>query len=103
MYAGRRSEGETGRIMRDSELPIVDPFPEEDLVPSPGGWRYPESERPGWDWVPPGGAFPLLDRMPLWLRLMYRLPLVDRKAHVHMWFRGGFLVLPPGHSWLQEM
>jgi hypothetical protein len=40
--------------------------------------------------------------MPLWIRVLYRTPLADRRAHELMWWRGGFLVLPPGHPWLDH-
>ena len=82
--------------------PTDQPFPEQDLVPSPGGWDPPPSQRPGWDWVPPGGARPIPKAMPWWIRMLYRTPILDRRAHVLMWHRGGFLVLPPGHAWLAE-
>jgi hypothetical protein len=38
-------------------------------VPSPGGWIPPEGTRSGWNWVPPKGAVPRLDRMPGWVRV----------------------------------
>lgn len=51
---------------RDASVKIVIPtaFPEQDLVPSPGGWDPPPGLRPGWDWVPPGGARPTPQAMP---------------------------------------
>lgn len=73
-------------------------FPEEDLVPSPAGWQPPAGSRPGWDWVPPVGARPSPDVMPWWIRVLYRTPLLDRRARELMWQRGGFLVLPPDHD-----
>ena len=78
------------------------PFPEQDLVPSPGGWDPPPGQRPGWDWVPPGGARPTPKAMPRWIRMLYQTPILDRRAHELMWHRGGFLVLPPGHPWLAK-
>ena len=84
-----------------SEFGAEAPFPEEDLVPSPAGWTPPAGCRPGWNWVPPGGAAPRPDSMPSWLRMMYRTHTLDRRAHELMWERGGFLVLPPGH-WLER-
>jgi hypothetical protein len=76
-----------------------DRFPSEDLVRSPGGWASPPGCRPGWNWVPAGGAIPRPDLMPWRVRLLYSVPLLDRYAHEVMWNRGGFLVLPPGHPW----
>lgn len=64
-------------------------------VPSPGGWSVPDGVRPGWDWTPSGGARPRLDRLPLWARLWYRTPVLDRSAHVWMWSHGGWDVVPP--------
>ena len=55
----------------------------------------PPGVRAGWNWVPPDGATPRLDRMPWWVRLWYRTPLVDRYAHAWMWHNGGWDVLPP--------
>lgn len=73
---------------------------ETDQVPSPGGWDPPHGVRPGWDWTPPWmGASPTPERMPLWVRLLYRLPFVDRYAHMWMWSHGGFMVFPPDHPW----
>jgi hypothetical protein len=85
-----------------SDIGTDDAFPEEDLLPSPAGWTPPPGSRPGWEWVPPGGATPRPDLMPRWLKLMYRTPILDRRAHELMWERGGFLVLPPGHAWLRR-
>lgn len=79
------------------------PYPGGDEIPSPGGWEVPEGRRPGWDWVPPGGATHCLDEMPLWLRILYRTPVLDRRAYEMMWWRGGFRVLPPGHRWLDAL
>ncbi|MEM8618960.1 MAG: hypothetical protein AAGF73_04495 [Actinomycetota bacterium] len=83
--------------------PRTDRFPEEDLVPSPGGWDVPDGVRAGWDWVPPGGARPTPEVMTRGIRLLYRTPLLDRYAHEVMWFGGGFLVLPPDHWWFEGM
>lgn len=80
--------------------PVVGDFPEKDVVPSPGGWQAPDHKRPGWDWVPPGGARPIPHAMVWWIRLLYRTPFLDRRAHILMWKSGGFLVLPPDHPWL---
>jgi hypothetical protein len=51
--------------------------------------------RAAWDWLPPGGATARTDRVPVWLRILYRTPFVDRYAHEWMWFRGGWDVAPP--------
>jgi hypothetical protein len=64
-------------------------------VVSPGGWLVPPGRKPGWDWTPPGGATPRLDRMPRTVRVLYRTPFVDRYAHQRMWWRGGWDVDPP--------
>src|SRR5262245_15130983 len=48
---------------------------------------------------PPSGAQPVPERMPLWVRVWYRLPLVDPFAHEWMWSHGGFLVFPPDHPY----
>lgn len=86
----------------EEALTDIDPFPEEDLVPSPGGWVPPVGCRPGWNWVPRGGTIAAPDRMARWIQLLYRMPFVDRYAHEVMWNRGGFLVLPPGHRWFDR-
>jgi hypothetical protein len=65
-------------------------------VHSPGGWVPPSQARPGWGWAPEGGATPRPDRMPMWLRIAYRSPFLDRVAYSWMWLRGGWDVLPPG-------
>ncbi|GAB3659889.1 hypothetical protein GCM10027589_21250 [Actinocorallia lasiicapitis] len=62
--------------------------------PSPAGWAPPPGTRPGWNWLPPGGATPRPDRMPTWLRLCYATPFLDRCAHTWMWHRGGWDVHP---------
>ena len=79
-----------------------DSIPDRDLVRSPGGWEPPEGAVPGWEWVPPCGATPRPDLMPLWVRTIYKVPLIDRVAHQVMWQRGGFLVLPPSHEWFRR-
>jgi hypothetical protein len=64
-------------------------------VVSPGGWHVPPGRKPGWDWTPPGGATPRLDRMPRTVRVLFRTPFIDRYAHQLMWWRGGWDVDPP--------
>jgi hypothetical protein len=71
------------------------PPPEPKRVPSPGGWNPPSGVRPGWNWVPPGGAVPRVDLMPRWVRLWYHTPFIDRFAHTWIWRRGGWEVVPP--------
>jgi hypothetical protein len=66
-------------------------------VPSPGGWMAPADVRPAWNWTPPPGITPRLDRVALWVRLWYGTPLADRSAHVWMWYHGGWDVVPPGN------
>ncbi len=68
---------------------------ETDATPSPGGWQPPRDRLPGWDWAPPSGIRPRLERVPHWVRLWYRAPFVDRYAHAWMWRHGGWDVLPP--------
>jgi hypothetical protein len=64
-------------------------------VASPGGWRPPAGVLPAWNWSPPCGLTPRLDRVPLWARLWYGAPLVDRYAHAWLWQHGGWDVVPP--------
>jgi hypothetical protein len=33
---------------------------------------------PAWNWLPPAGANPRLDLVPLWVRAWYQLPFIDR-------------------------
>jgi hypothetical protein len=68
---------------------------EAEAVPSPGGWQPPDGVLPGWSWAPRGGLSPRLDRVPAWVRLWYKAPLVDRYAHAWMWSHGGWDVQPP--------
>ncbi|GAA5000755.1 hypothetical protein GCM10023317_32750 [Actinopolymorpha pittospori] len=65
-------------------------------VASPGGWTAPEGTIPPWDWTPPTGARLHLHRMPLWVRIWFYVPFLDRYANRWMWYRGGWDVLPPG-------
>lgn len=71
------------------------PPPEPRRIPSPGGWTAPSGVRPGWSWVPPGGAVPRADLMPRWVRVCNHTPFVDRFAHAWMWSHGGWEVVPP--------
>src|SRR5690349_24517354 len=64
-------------------------------VPSPGGWEAPAATMPGWNWTPPGGLRPRLERVPRWARVSYRLPFIDRYVHVWMWRHGGWDVDAP--------
>jgi hypothetical protein len=64
-------------------------------VPSPGGWTAPRDVLPAWNWAPPSGMTPRLDRSPRWVRLWYRVPFADRYAHAWMWRHGGWDVVPP--------
>ena len=67
----------------------------EPLEVSPGRWVAPPGRRPAWNWVPDGhGIRPRLDAVPLWVRLWYRTPFVDRFAYVWMWHHGGWWVHP---------
>src|SRR5215469_7246661 len=64
-------------------------------VPSPGGWSAPAGVRPAWNWTPPPGISPRLDRAPWWARVWYSTPLADRYAHAWLWYHGGWDVVPP--------
>jgi len=67
-----------------------------EVVPSPGGWHPPPGTRPAWNWIPPEhGLSPRMDRVPWWVRLWYRAPILDRFAHAWMWDHGGWDVVPP--------
>ena len=71
---------------------------ETEAMPSPAGWQPPAGERPAWQWVPPCGLRVRLDRVPFWVRLWYKTPVVDRYACSWMWTHGGWDVLPPTAS-----
>ena len=62
---------------------------------SPGHWTVPPGKRPGWEWLPEQGAWPLLRPMPWWVRIWYRTPFIDRYAYEWMWWHGGWAVLEP--------
>jgi hypothetical protein len=64
-------------------------------VLSPGGWSPPPGVLPAWNWLPPEGGRPRLDLVPLWVRVWYGLPFIDRYAHAWMWQRGAWEVRPP--------
>jgi hypothetical protein len=64
-------------------------------VPSPAGWAVPPGVRPAWNWTPPSGLAPRLDRAPRWVRWWYRTPLLDRYAHAWMWWHGAWDVEAP--------
>jgi hypothetical protein len=36
------------------------------------------------------------------VRVLYRLPFIDHYGHELMWRHCGFLILPPGHPWLDR-
>jgi hypothetical protein len=59
---------------------------------SPGSWQVPAGERPGWSWVPSQGAMANPRSMPMWVRLWYVAPFVDRYAYEWMWWHGGWAV-----------
>jgi hypothetical protein len=75
---------------------------EPGLVLSPGGWSPPPGKVPAWNWLPPEGASPRLDLVPLWVRAWHQLPFIDRYAHAWMWRHGAWEIRPPemepGHS-----
>ena len=64
-------------------------------IPSPGGWSAPAGLRPAWNWTPPPGVEPRLDRAPWWARAWYGTPLADRYAYAWLWYHGGWDVVPP--------
>lgn len=49
-----------------------------------------------WDWTPPKGGSPRLRAMPVWVRIWYAMPFVDRWAHAWMWRHGEWWVRPRG-------
>ncbi|MBO2460648.1 hypothetical protein [Actinomadura violacea] len=61
---------------------------------SPAGWQPPSGTMPGWNWGPPDGMEARPDLAPWWVRVLYRTPFVDRYAHVAMWHRGAWIVMP---------
>jgi hypothetical protein len=65
----------------------------ERRVPSPGGWTPPPGVIPAWNWTA-SGIEPRLDRIPRWVRVWYRTPLIDRWAYAWMWKHGGWDVAP---------
>ena len=68
---------------------------EAEALPSPGGWHPPQGVLPAWSWTPPCGISPRRGRVPAWVRLWCRAPLLDRYAHAWMWEHRGWDVLPP--------
>jgi hypothetical protein len=64
-------------------------------VASPGGWEPPAGVLPAWNWTPPCGIHARLDRVPLWARVWFGTPLVDRYAHSWLWRHGGWDVVSP--------
>jgi hypothetical protein len=89
--------------MADTTRPTVVPAPEPWwgwLVPWSQAWCFRlvggvrHRVLPAWNWLPPEGASPRLDLVPLWVRAWYRLPLIDRYAHAWMWQRGAWEVRP---------
>lgn len=67
------------------------------LQKSPGDWKVPAGKRPGWSWLPPGGARPNIREMPLWVRVWHMMPLLDRFAYEWMWWHGLWLVVADWH------
>jgi hypothetical protein len=64
-------------------------------VPSPGGWQTPPGSRPGWDWVPPDGAVFDISIAPLWARVGFYVPVLDRRVRQWLWKHGYYTVVPP--------
>jgi hypothetical protein len=102
----RRVRGLSGPVALDDRDPRAESIRSEALrhaalprVASPGGWSVPAGVRPAWNWTPPDSGITLrLDRAPLWARLWYETPLVDRYAHAWLWYHGGWDVIPPKSS-----
>lgn len=69
-----------------------------EAIPSPGGWQPPPGRLPAWNWAPPDGLRPRLDRVPRWVQTWYAMPFIDRYAYAWMWRHGGWDVLPPSTS-----
>ena len=67
----------------------------EGNVLSPGGWTVPAGERAGWGWVPEDAAIPRPDLAPIWIRVAYELPWLDRFASQWMWDHGAFEIEAP--------
>ena len=99
-YRNAASVGQPPRAVRRTDAEIATARAharrwETEAAPSPAGWQPPDGARPAWSWTPPCGLTPRLDRVPAWVRLWYKTPLVDRYAHAWMWEHGGWDVLPP--------
>ena len=68
-------------------------------IPSPGPWVPPSGVKPGDNWTPGRyGARPRTEVMPLWVRIWFRTPFLDRRARVYMWHHG-FWAVPPTVDW----
>jgi hypothetical protein len=98
----RRVRGLAGPVAPDENSPELATIRDEvrrqaamPRVPSPGGWSAPAGVLPAWNWTPPPGVEPRFDRAPLWARVWYGTPLVDRYAHAWLWYHGGWDVVPP--------
>lgn len=100
-----RHERRARQLPRATARPMDDPIAQAALaearrlaalprVASPGGWAVPAGLRPAWNWVPPPGIEPRPDRVPLWARLWFATPLLDRYAHQWLWHHGGWDVIP---------
>ena len=91
------------RPVPDRQAPPGAPRPRTIFAqPSPGRWTVPPGMRPGWEWLPEHGAWPLLRSMPRWVRVWYRVPFIDRYAYEWMWWHGGWAVLDPGDDPQEE-
>ena len=74
-----------------------------DGVPSPGTWQPPPGTLPAWNWMPPDHGLRLrLDRVAGWVRVWYRTPFLDRRAHAWMWDHGGWDIVPAGSPGPEE-
>ncbi len=82
--------------MRGVRVRRIGEVTEPGRVPSPGGWKVPRGVRPAWNWTPASGLTPRPDRAPLWVRLWYHAPLIDRYAYAWMWWHGAWDVVPHG-------
>jgi hypothetical protein len=65
-------------------------------ISSPGGWKAPNGTKPGWNWAPPSGAIPNFRKAPMPIRLVEKIPFIDRLVYPWLWQNGFFLVHKPG-------
>lgn len=101
LWSGYRNDAHSGTMSRRDWLRAEDRA-NLDLGPllsqwplSPAGLVAPPSAKPGWNWTPPEASLQArLDLAPRRIRLLYRLPLVDRYACIWMWHHACWEVHP---------